>query len=56
MPFTCNLSLNNGAVDETDIILFNSWVDSAWDNYISAGTKYAVVEFNNQKAFFSNHL
>ena len=51
MASTCKLSLNNGAIKETDYIIFHSWIDSAWGKYIPTGTKYAEVIIDNQKAF-----
>jgi len=55
MPFVCKYQLNNGAIDESDEIVFNRFVDESFGSYHREGVRLAEVEFNGLPAFiYSN--
>ena len=55
MPFTCKFQLNNGAIENTDIVIFLEFIDSSFGSFHKGPVKIAKVLFNNKPAFiYSN--
>jgi hypothetical protein len=51
MPFSCKFQLNNNALQETDEIIFQEYIDSAFDHYHENPIKIARATFNGRDAF-----
>jgi len=51
MPFSCIFQLNNGAINKDDEVIFEEFIDSAFDKYEDFPTKIANVLINGEKAF-----
>jgi hypothetical protein len=55
MPFTCKFQLNNGAIKNTDIVIFLEFIDSFFGTYQKGSVKIAKIIYNNEPAFlYSN--
>ena len=55
MPFSCVFQLNNGAIVETDEVIFDEFVEENFGKYHNDKVKIAKVLFNNRPAFvYSN--
>jgi len=55
MPFICVFQLNNGAIKETDEVIFVEFIEASFGNFYSLPIKIAKVTFNNIPSFiYSN--
>ena len=55
MPFVCIFKLNNGAIKESDEVVFVEFIEESFGKYQPAPIKIAKVVFNNKGAFiYSN--
>jgi hypothetical protein len=55
MPFSCVFQLNNGAINESDEIIFIEFIDHSFGKYNADKVKLARVLFNGNPAFiYSN--
>ena len=55
MPFSCIFKLNNGAIKETEEVVFLECIDAAFDDYKEDLTKIAKVLINGKQAFISTN-
>ncbi|MEP6465694.1 MAG: hypothetical protein ABJB05_05290 [Parafilimonas sp.] len=51
MPFSCIFQLNNGALKESDEVIFIDFIDSSFGKYHVGKVKLAKVLFNGLPAF-----
>jgi hypothetical protein len=49
MGFVCKFQLNNGELQDTDVVIFLEYVDSSFGSYHSNEVKIAKVEFNGRE-------
>jgi hypothetical protein len=55
MPFVCKFQLNNGAISDSDEVIFIKYVDESFGDYHLEKIKIASVLFNMKPAFiYSN--
>ena len=55
MPFSCIYKLNNGALTESDEVVFIEFIDNSFGKFHEEKVKIAKVLFNNKPAFiYSN--
>jgi hypothetical protein len=55
MAFICIFQLNNGAIKESDEVIFLEYIEDSFGKYHTAPIKIAKVIFNNKPAFiYSN--
>jgi hypothetical protein len=55
MPFTCIFKLNNGAIKESDEVIFLEFIEASFGKFHNAKVKIAKVRLNNNLAFiYSN--
>lgn len=55
MPFTCKFQLNNGAIENTDIVIFLEFIDSSFGSFHKEPVKIAKILLNDKPAFiYSN--
>jgi hypothetical protein len=55
MPFICTYKLNNGAIQESDEVVFQRYVDESFGKYNTERVKIAEVLYNKEPAFiYSN--
>lgn len=55
MPFICIYQLNNGAITESDEVIFIKFIDSSFGEFHQEKVKIAQVTFNGNPAFiYSN--
>lgn len=51
MPFVCKFQLNNGAITETDKVVFINFFDNSFGKYQNELVKIAKVKFNDKDAY-----
>ena len=55
MPFVCTFQLNNGAIKDSDEVIFQKFIEESFGVYHEEKIKIAQVLFNNQPAWiYSN--
>ncbi len=55
MPFSCIFQLNYGAINKSDEVIFEEFIDSSFDAYYETPVKIAKVIINGKQAFvYSN--
>jgi hypothetical protein len=55
MPFICKFQLNNGAIENADMITFLEFIDSSFGMFHKVPVKIAKILFNNKPAYiYSN--
>ena len=55
MAFSCLFQLNNGAINETDEVIFLKYIPSVFDSFRKNSVKIAEVIFNGSRAsIFTN--
>lgn len=48
MGFSCKAIIESGQI-RVDPLIFDAWVDAAWDSYVQAGTTFAVAHDSQGK-------
>ncbi|MEQ9117932.1 hypothetical protein [Fulvivirga sp.] len=51
MGFVCKFQLNNGEIQDSDVVTFLEYVDESFGDYHKDQVKIARVEFNGQETF-----
>jgi len=51
MGFVCKFQLNNGEIEDGDVVIFLEYVDNSFGNYYTEQVKIAKVEFNGYETF-----